>query len=604
MDSNHEPSGSEPDASARLGYEGEDEVFCPRSGPVEGSGGGREAARPRSGSVEGVWGRPRSGPSAQRISGGGLGEPGGSPSSARKRQSATRTSGGSGNREVPPAVLAKRPVRAADQWRGLGEPGGSPSSARKRQSAARESNPQPPLCKRGALPVELPAVETWGTRGSPTGPLLCARRSESAPGVPAGKAGLRPRSSVHEAPSVLPGVTGSHCVGLKSERRQQDSNLRAPERLRASNALPCHLGHASVRASRHAPCRDARRIRRCAKRKERESNPQGPQAHPFSRRDTAPMAVLPRSSLVPVVHACRVRGRRPASPAGRPRTGPRCRAQKEGARGGTMVPPRQRRDTAPVAVLPRVTPAGVEPATARVRVGSSAELSYGASMWPAGVEPAAPRVSGGRSTGLSYGHEMGRVIHAQRCRGRRPALPAGRPDARSLRHVRKEGRGNHGFTRAGRPAFQAGALPGGATATWSRFSVHLPARKIDADARARVSLWHVRLTPNDVVQATRLPFDPGSPAVRLRNRRADVLRGGALEPEPPSLPKNRHAKADAIHDAIFSQSERVFLSQAGPRVKLAFLQAGHHLSNPIDSPPPKRRRRPVWVALTSSRYAA
>ena len=275
----------------------------------------------------------------------------------------------------------------------------------------------------------------------PTGPLLCARRSESAPGVPAGKAGLRPRSSVHEAPSVLPGVTGSHCVGLKSERRQQDSNLRAPERLRASNALPCHLGHASVRASRRAPCGDARRVRRCAKRKERESNPQGPQAHPFSRRDTAPVAVLPRSSLVPVVHACRVRGRRPASPAGRPRTGPRCRAQKEGARGGTMVPPRRRRDTAPVAVLPRVTPAGVEPATARVRVGSSAELSYGASMWPAGVEPAAPRVSGGRSTGLSYGHEMERVIHAQRCRGRRPALPAGRPDARSLRHVRKEGAG-------------------------------------------------------------------------------------------------------------------------------------------------------------------
>ena len=29
------------------------------------------------------------------------------------------------------------------------------------------------------------------------------------------------------------------------------------------------------------------------KRKERESNPQGPRTHPFSRRDTAPMAVLP-----------------------------------------------------------------------------------------------------------------------------------------------------------------------------------------------------------------------------------------------------------------------------------------------------------------------
>ena len=37
-----------------------------------------------------------------------------------------------------------------------------------------------------------------------------------------------------------------------------------------------------------------------------------------------------------------------------------------------------RRDTAPVAVLPEVAPAGVEPATRRLRVGSSAELSYGA----------------------------------------------------------------------------------------------------------------------------------------------------------------------------------------------------------------------------------
>ena len=61
-------------------------------------------------------------------------------------------------------------------------------------------------------------------------------------------------------------------------RRQQDSNLRtARSRLRGSNALPCQLGHASTR------------------RKERESNPQGPRAHPFSRRDTAPVAVLPKS---------------------------------------------------------------------------------------------------------------------------------------------------------------------------------------------------------------------------------------------------------------------------------------------------------------------
>jgi hypothetical protein len=63
-----------------------------------------------------------------------------------------------------------------------------------------------------------------------------------------------------------------------------------------------------------------------------------------------------------------------------------------------------------MAALPEVAPAGVEPATRRLRVGSSAELSYGAvelwdeEMWPAGIEPAARRVSGDRSTVLSYGH--------------------------------------------------------------------------------------------------------------------------------------------------------------------------------------------------------
>jgi hypothetical protein len=46
----------------------------------------------------------------------------------------------------------------------------------------------------------------------------------------------------------------------------------------------------------------------------------------------------------------------------------------------------------------QVTPAGLEPARPRLRVGRSTELSYGARMWSAGLEPATPRVSGGRST--------------------------------------------------------------------------------------------------------------------------------------------------------------------------------------------------------------
>src|SRR5262245_58138170 len=56
-------------------------------------------------------------------------------------------------------------------------------------------------------------------------------------------------------------------------RRQQDSNLRTTlGRLRGSNALPFQLGHASTKAEGEGV------------------EPQGPRAHPFSRRDTAPMA--------------------------------------------------------------------------------------------------------------------------------------------------------------------------------------------------------------------------------------------------------------------------------------------------------------------------
>ena len=56
-----------------------------------------------------------------------------------------------------------------------------------------------------------------------------------------------------------------------------------------------------------------------------------------------------------------------------------------------------------------------------------------------------------------------------------------------------------------------------------RASVQLRRPKLDANAKA--VLWHVQLAPHDVFHATRLPFDPGS-------SRIDVLRGGALEPEP------------------------------------------------------------------------
>ena len=55
------------------------------------------------------------------------------------------------------------------------------------------------------------------------------------------------------------------------------------------------------------------------------------------------------------------------------------RKERESNPQGVAAHPLSRRDTAPVAVLP-MAPAGVEPARPRVRTGSSAELSYGAVM--------------------------------------------------------------------------------------------------------------------------------------------------------------------------------------------------------------------------------
>ncbi len=49
--------------------------------------------------------------------------------------------------------------------------------------------------------------------------------------------------------------------------------------------------------------------------------------------------------------------------------------------------------------------------------------------------------------------------------------------------------------------------------------------------------------PNDVVQATRLPFDPGSPTAGCAIRMVAVLRGGALEPEPRARSRKSAGKS-------------------------------------------------------------
>jgi hypothetical protein len=105
----------------------------------------------------------------------------------------------------------------------------------------------------------------------------------AASGLRARRQPFRPRgqeSSGGRARTCLSRLTVARLTDSTTPERKTDaadSNPRtAHSRLRASNTLPCQLGHASTR------------------RKERESNPQGPRAHPFSRRDTTPVAVLPK----------------------------------------------------------------------------------------------------------------------------------------------------------------------------------------------------------------------------------------------------------------------------------------------------------------------
>jgi hypothetical protein len=114
------------------------------------------------------------------------------------------------------------------------------------------------------------------------------------------------------------GSSNSSAIRATEDAAQRASSVR--RRLRLLSAKPSKLRRqdSNLRDAINSRASD-RSTTPERKRKERESNPQRPKPHPFSRRDTAPMAALPE-----------------------------------------------------------VAPAGLEPATRRLRVGSSAELSYGA----------------------------------------------------------------------------------------------------------------------------------------------------------------------------------------------------------------------------------
>ena len=82
---------------------------------------------------------------------------------------------------------------------------------------------------------------------------------------------------------------------------------------------------------------------------------------------------------------------------------------------------------------------------------------------------------------------------------------------------------------------------------------------------------------NDVVQATRLTFDPGSP-------NCGVLRGGPLEPGALAVSNNSQAKAAAYFAASFPVrvAQRNLSLLGGASQLVVASQAEHHLSREWD----------------------
>ena len=128
-------------------------------------------------------------------------------------------------------------------------------------------------------PVGWPAPLQPVVFSTPGGPRTRSFRVESPASSP-----VRPRghgmAKLRRQGSNLPLAINSRasCRLDHAGTRAEVAGLEpanGSRRLRGSNALPRQLGHAST------------------KRKERESNPQGPRAHPFSRRDTAPVQSFP-----------------------------------------------------------------------------------------------------------------------------------------------------------------------------------------------------------------------------------------------------------------------------------------------------------------------
>lgn len=86
----------------------------------------------------------------------------------------------------------------------------------------------------------------------------------------------------------------------------------------------------------------------------------------------------------------------------------------------------------------------------------------------------------------------------------------------------------------------------------------------------------VRLYVERFVQATRLPFNPGSPS-HLSTRRCPTWRSAGARRPQRRAENRRRKRAPEMSGAITERHTRTFLSQTGPQIQLELVQAGHHL---------------------------
>jgi hypothetical protein len=153
------------------------------------------------------------------------------------------------------------------------KPAGWPSSpTARRKNPRRDSNPQLPDRESGVIPFR-----PRGQKGSGGRNRTCALAGNNRASYRLDHAGTR-RLYFRDTPCPVRPRASPWGFTFFALRRKTETAGLEPARRRTA-----------LRRSKALPYRSAM----SPERKERESNPQGPKTHPFSRRDTAPVAVLP-----------------------------------------------------------------------------------------------------------------------------------------------------------------------------------------------------------------------------------------------------------------------------------------------------------------------